>query len=187
LGNGRDDLSLNTAGGNVVIDEQAGLSQTLVEIDGNLATIDTTAEVRSVDPTAHTGGAASARYSRSFLLRWLVKLTQLIDAKLPTLINSRIPVETRFSVGVCTAATVEVDTTSTSILASNGNRTSVVIVNNGSADVFIRRGTPAIAGQGILLKAEGGFYEINASNLYTGVITAITASGTTNLALESCL
>ncbi len=84
-----------------------------------------------------------------------------------------------------TAATVAVSTTSSTALAANTNRKNATFVNNGAADVTIRRGAgPAAAGAGIVLKANGGAYEIDSRNLYKGVVTCITASGTSSLAIE---
>jgi predicted nucleic acid-binding Zn-ribbon protein len=66
---------------------------------------------------------------------------------------------------------------SSTALAANPDRLSATIVNNNAFDVTIRRGTPAVFGFGIILKAGGGSYEINAMNLYKGVITAIAEEG----------
>ena len=74
--NNTNESSSANAGRRVVLDPEAGLSQTVVSIDGNLQAIDTTAETLSTNPTANNAGASSDRYSRSFLLRWLIKLLQ---------------------------------------------------------------------------------------------------------------
>lgn len=77
----------------------------------------------------------------------------------------------------CEASAPAVSDESGDVLAANPDRLSAVIVNPNDFDVCLRRGTPAVFGQGILLKANGGSYEINETNLYKGVITAIAESG----------
>jgi len=85
----------------------------------------------------------------------------------------------------CTPSNVAVTATSSTALASNSSRVSAVLVNTGINDVTIRRSaTAVVAGTGIVIKAGGGTYEINSTNLYTGAITAITASGSSTLAIE---
>ena len=74
-------------------------------------------------------------------------------------------------------AITSVTTSSTAVLAANAARLSAVICNNGAVDIYLRLGTPAVANQGILLKANGGSYTIGSTNLYKGIITAVTASG----------
>jgi hypothetical protein len=76
LDNGRDDTSSPNAGRTPVLDAEAGLASTTVAIDGDLRNIDTVPEAIALAPTDNTTGASSARYSRAFLLRWLIKLVQ---------------------------------------------------------------------------------------------------------------
>jgi hypothetical protein len=85
---------------------------------------------------------------------------------------------------VTSAAAVTAGTTSSTLLAANTNRKNAVFTNYGATGAFIRRGTPAVAGQGIYLAPNGGTYEINQTNLYKGIVTCITASGTTTIAVE---
>lgn len=89
-----------------------------------------------------------------------------------------------FEVRSATPSALTANTGSQTVLAANAARRSAVIVNNGAVDVFLARGGTAVVNQGICLKAGGGAYEINATNLYKGIITAITASGTAALVIE---
>lgn len=84
---------------------------------------------------------------------------------------------------VSTSTSVSVSTTSATMLATNSNRNSAVLVNDGSNIVYLSLGTTAVANQGIRLNASGGSYEINTENLYVGVINGITSSGTSTLTL----
>ena len=72
---------------------------------------------------------------------------------------------------------------SATVLAANAARRYALIQNDGSADVYIFLGTPAVAHTGIRLNAGGGSYEISSANgnLYAGIITGITAAGTPTL------
>ncbi|MBD1871969.1 hypothetical protein H6F75_00595 [Nodosilinea sp. FACHB-131] len=76
LGNGKDDTTSANAGRSVILDVEAGLASTTTATDGDLRVVDTVAEALSADPTANTTGNATLKYSRAFLLRWLVKLIQ---------------------------------------------------------------------------------------------------------------
>ena len=119
-----------------------------------------------------------------------------VIAALATIVSGKNPDGTDFTLSVATttaggsetlttiAAAVPVTTTSATAIAANAARMSLVIVNNGASDVTIRRAATAVAGQGIVLKANGGSYEINSTNLYKGVISCITATGTSTLAIE---
>lgn len=84
----------------------------------------------------------------------------------------------------CTRSSAAVTSTSSTVLAANANRKSAVLSNAGNVDIFLSRGATAAGGQGILLKANGGNYEITPLTLYAGVLSAATASGTSSLAIE---
>lgn len=77
-----------------------------------------------------------------------------------------------------------VTTTTATILAANPARRSAVLVNTGAADLYLAVGRAAEAGKGICLKAGGGCYEINCTNLTHAAIDAITASGTTTMSIH---
>lgn len=90
------------------------------------------------------------------------------------------------SANVITTAThtsVNVSASSFSVLPANANRKYALIINNSTVDVTICLGAVATLNVGIILKANGGAYEINNSNLYTGAISAIAASATGALAV----
>ena len=68
---------------------------------------------------------------------------------------------------------VNVTTSSTVIKASNSDRLHLVIVNDSDVVIYLGVGDGAVLNQGIRLNANGGAYEINWSNLYTGGIWGI--------------
>lgn len=79
---------------------------------------------------------------------------------------------------------VAATTASATLLASSGGRRYAFLQNVGTVDVSVKLdGTAAVAGAGITLKANGGFYEMSTAfgNLTTNVLTCITASGTANV------
>lgn len=84
--------------------------------------------------------------------------------------------------GKATASTtstgVTVGTSSTTIIASNANRKSVIIVNDGDETIYLKYGSAATTASGIRLNASGGSLR---EDLYTGIITGICASGGKNV------
>ncbi|WP_416671545.1 hypothetical protein [Egbenema bharatensis] len=93
--------------------------------------------------------------------------------------------ENERTIQYCQPHSWTIGTTSLQILPSNPNRLQTTLVNRSTtATVFINYGNTAVAGQGIAL-LPGGSYEINLTNPYEGVISAIaTASGTLLAGLE---
>jgi len=83
-----------------------------------------------------------------------------------------------------TTSSVTVGNSSTTVLAANANRKGAVFVNDSDETIYLARGSTAVMNQGIRLNANGGSFEINATNLYTGVVSAICASGGKNLCVE---
>lgn len=70
---------------------------------------------------------------------------------------------------------VSVSGNNSPVLAANPNRKYVVLINDSLEDTYINLGETCTAGQGILLKADGGSYEFLTSSInYKGVITAAT-------------
>lgn len=68
---------------------------------------------------------------------------------------------------------VSVSGNNSPVLIANPNRKYVVLINNSSEDIYLNLGETSEAGQGILLKADGGSYEFYTSIInYKGVITA---------------
>ena len=76
---------------------------------------------------------------------------------------------------------VTVTSTSGPILAFNSGRKYAVIVNDSDADIYLALGVTAVVNKGILIKAAGGSYEINADNMFRGVVNGVTASGSKNV------
>ena len=70
-------------------------------------------------------------------------------------------------------STVNVTTSSTTIKAANSDRLHLVVVNDSDVVIYLGVGAAAVLNQGIRLNANGGAYEINWSNLYTGAIYGI--------------
>ena len=74
--------------------------------------------------------------------------------------------------------------TSTTALAANANRKNATFVNDSDETIYLARGATAVMHQGPRLNANGGSFEINANNLYTGIVTGICASGGKVLCVE---
>lgn len=74
----------------------------------------------------------------------------------------------------------QLSNTSQVILPANPNRLQATLVNNSANDVFLNYGSTAVVNQGITLVKNGGSYEINLTNPYYGVISAI-SNGTAQL------
>lgn len=73
------------------------------------------------------------------------------------------------------ASRVEVGTGTepyTTVLDANDARIHAVICNDGDCTVYLAFGQEAEVGYGIRLSPNGGSYEINLNNLFTGAITA---------------
>ena len=82
----------------------------------------------------------------------------------------------------CTSSSASVTSTSSTALAANAARKYAVLTNIGTGDVYLHCGSLAIGGQGILLKPFGCF-EIDSTNLYSGIVAAVTSAGTASLAI----
>ncbi|GAG47568.1 unnamed protein product [marine sediment metagenome] len=76
-----------------------------------------------------------------------------------------------------TDGAVPVGITTTEVLAANPRRADAVFVNDSNQPIYLARGNDAVLHQGIRLNANGGNYEINASNLFLGAINAIAEGG----------
>jgi len=87
--------------------------------------------------------------------------------------------------GVATMASTTVGTTSTLIFATTtGMMLNRTIVNDGSTNVYLGIGSAAVSGKGIRLNANGGSYEINNNNLFTGAIYGISSANVNVTTLE---
>jgi len=79
---------------------------------------------------------------------------------------------------------VAIPNASTVVLNANPARKHVVIVNDGSQEVYLSFGAAAVAGKGVRLNKQGGSYEIDDRNLWQGAIYGITASGSSSLTVH---
>ena len=77
--------------------------------------------------------------------------------------------------------TASVTSASSQILAANENRTYALLINYGSYDVTIGIEADSVLNKGVIIKADGGFYEMSGQygNNCRGKITAITQSTAT--------
>ncbi len=68
--------------------------------------------------------------------------------------------------------------TPTGILNSNSKRVYAAFINNGEVDItlVLDDKSKAVIDEGIIIKGNGGSYEITLLNLYTGKVSAISAS-----------
>jgi len=74
----------------------------------------------------------------------------------------------------------ELSAASQLVLPENSGRHYALLVNDGVEDAYITLGPVAFVNRGIRLNNGGGSYEINATNLYQGTISAI-STGTPSL------
>jgi len=80
--------------------------------------------------------------------------------------------------GSVTHGTMNMGTTSGTVLAANPNRRYALFQNDSDTAMYITFGTPAVVSKGIRLNATGGSYEMTREkgNLYTGVVFGICGS-----------
>ena len=69
-----------------------------------------------------------------------------------------------------------VGTTSAVLLPANTSRKYASFVNDSDTKIYLGLGNPAVSGKGIPLVANGGSFEIDWTNAYTGTISAITTA-----------
>jgi hypothetical protein len=77
-----------------------------------------------------------------------------------------------------------VTTTSAKVLKENPLRKYAILVNNSDTVIYICLGQPASSTYGIRLNANGGNYEINSNNLWTGEIWAYCSASKNLLTTE---
>lgn len=88
----------------------------------------------------------------------------------------------------CQPYSFTVGTQSLQLLAANPNRLQATIVNrHTSAQVFLNYGNTATNGAGICLLPNGGSYEINRTNPYQGVVSAISSVAGATLSVLECV
>lgn len=73
--------------------------------------------------------------------------------------------------------TASMGAASAEILAENRSRKYALIVNASDVGVWISFGEAAVIGTGAYLAPAGGSYEIDETNLWTGAVNGIAASG----------
>lgn len=76
-----------------------------------------------------------------------------------------------------TNTAVTVGSTTTSVLSAKNSRKSATLTNDSDEVIYLALSGTAVMNEGIRLNASGGVYEINNTNLYTGPVAAICASG----------
>lgn len=71
--------------------------------------------------------------------------------------------------------TATVGTSSTTILSANEDRTYAILVNYGSYNITLGLEAESVLNKGIILPADGGFYEMSGQygNNCRGIVTAI--------------
>ena len=72
-----------------------------------------------------------------------------------------------------THTTIQVSTTSTSILPANSNRKYLLIVNNSDTDMYLSFGTDAVLNEGIPVNSSNGNYELQPWFISTQAINCI--------------
>lgn len=72
-----------------------------------------------------------------------------------------------------TEVTIATASTSEAALVANNDRYYALFQNDSDAVMYLRLGETAVANQGIRLSANGGWYEMNWTNLYQGVVNVI--------------
>ena len=82
---------------------------------------------------------------------------------------------------LATTGKVTVGAVSTAVLAALAARHFAQFVNDSDETIYLDLSDTAVMNEGIRLNASGGSFEINWTNLYTGAIAAICASGGKNL------
>lgn len=76
----------------------------------------------------------------------------------------------------------DISTTQEEVLGDNPARTYALLQNDDSVNnIWLSLGVPAVANQGIFLKAGGGAFEITLVNPWKGRIYAIASAASTKL------
>lgn len=75
-----------------------------------------------------------------------------------------------------TNSAVQCGTSNTTLLATSTSRIYAAIVNDSANTIYIALGYTAVGSNGIRLNANGGSYELDSSNMYTGIVTCIASS-----------
>jgi len=129
-----------------------------------------------------TKEALKFRFLR-FKINAAVTMTFVMTGKLPN--SSAITITSLPSVSTATPTNAVIGVASTAVLVANTNRKFAVFVNDSDTTIYLSLSGTAVMNEGIRLNATGGSYEINLTNLYLGVITAICAAAGKNLTVTS--
>ena len=70
-----------------------------------------------------------------------------------------------------------VGTANTAVLPETIGRKTAVLVNDSNNKIYLRLGNVATTGMGVTLMPNGGAYEINWQNMFTGTISAMNNTG----------
>jgi len=79
---------------------------------------------------------------------------------------------------------VDVDSTSTLVLALNSSRRFLFLVNDSDENIYVSLGSAAVMNEGILLTAGGGALTLDIASMWLGAIYAICLSGNKNLTIS---
>ena len=79
---------------------------------------------------------------------------------------------------------ISVGSSTTVILGNRESRKCAIIVNDSDEAVYLSLSDTAVMNEGIRLNANGGSLEINAGNMYKGVIAGICTSGSKNVTVS---
>lgn len=122
---------------------------------------------------------------------WVVSGTVVISNTVPVTISSAVLVNqgttpwivsglvTQVVQGVTSATNGSVDIypVSTTVIALNSSRKYAEFTNDASQIIYLSESSSASLHKGVRLNSDGGSYEINSTNLYKGVVSAICMSG----------
>ena len=81
----------------------------------------------------------------------------------------------------CTGSGTAAAATSTVILAANLDRKYASFINDSDEICYLGLGAAAVLNKGIRLNASGGSFEINSTNVFQGIVYAISTSGSKNI------
>ena len=150
------------------------------------ATIRNSADNANIDPLSKTDfdtkiGEVQATPTANTVLARLKDLVSDIVLKTGSLITIEA-----FTTGFATAVNskISVGSSSTTVLVSGVSRKFASFVNDSNEEIYLSLSGTAVINEGIRLNANGGSLEINALNLYTGIVTGICDSGNKNLTIS---
>ena len=74
-----------------------------------------------------------------------------------------------------TEPTISASVTTYEALAANNGRIYALFVNDSDTAMYLRLGEDAVVNQGVRIAPNGGWYEINGTNLYHGAVNVACA------------